>query len=239
VPKTKKMKKAIYRTLISAGVLLLLVAVGILIYSRVDDHMAGVRAQRLLDQVLSGEWDQPVLTESAQRSPLVGRSAAALEFTDDELEIEDDEGSAPGDTVIGILEIPSLDLTLPVLNGCSYALLDISVGRYMGSIYDKPERLVIAGHNFKSHFGGISTLKTGDKMKFQFRTVCPGLMARAEIYKNNQLEKVYYGLPANRISSYEDTYEDTVQEGPSWYFVKIIQVDGGSAWSSPIFIQGE
>ena len=65
---------------------------------------------------------------------------------------------------IGVLQIPSLDLTLPVISDWSYPALQIAPCRYEGSAYDGG--LVIAGHNFDSHFGNLSRLEPGDEIRF-------------------------------------------------------------------------
>ena len=159
------MNKAFSKILIILGVLLFLIAIGLFVYSRVDNYLAGQRAQRLLEQVLSDGWDTVVLTEPSVRPTSQGFSASALESSDNE------SANTPvmGDGVIGILEIPKLEITLPVLDGSSDAQLKISVGRFTGSIEEKPDRLVIAGHNYRSHFGEISSLTAGDIVLFTMR----------------------------------------------------------------------
>lgn len=95
----------------------------------------------------------------------------------DALEPDDwEETSAPEETpapaaqlnynVAGFLLIPALELELPVLDEYSESLLNVSVCRYMGSAGDKPEGLVVAGHNYKSHFGNLSKLSVGDEVVF-------------------------------------------------------------------------
>ncbi len=69
-----------------------------------------------------------------------------------------------GNDYIGILEIPSLELTLPVLNDWSYRKLNISPCRYSGSAYT--ENFVIAAHNYVCHFANIPYLSEGDEIRF-------------------------------------------------------------------------
>ena len=158
--KTKKSRPWI---LIAAGALLLAVAGGLFVYSRVDDHLAGLRAQRVLAQVLSDGWGITVAAAPDRRDAYRSTFAAALDYSDAE---QDEPDPLLNYTVIGIMEIPRLGLILPVLGSSSYALLDISVGRFMGSVDEKPERLVIAGHNYRSHFGQVHTLRPGDALSF-------------------------------------------------------------------------
>lgn len=69
-----------------------------------------------------------------------------------------------GKEYIGTLEIPSLSLKLPVMSGWSYPDLKISPCRYTGSAYSGD--LVIAGHNYRRHFGKLKTLAVGDEILF-------------------------------------------------------------------------
>lgn len=65
---------------------------------------------------------------------------------------------------IGNLSIPSLGLELPIMDQWSYPGLKIAPGRYAGSAYSSP--FVICGHNYKSHFGMLSTLAYKDLIVF-------------------------------------------------------------------------
>jgi sortase A len=63
---------------------------------------------------------------------------------------------------IGTLSIPSLSLELPVMDSFSYVGLRISPCRYSGSAYQ--DNLVIAAHNYRTHFGKLKNLKAGDQI---------------------------------------------------------------------------
>jgi len=67
-----------------------------------------------------------------------------------------------GKRYIGILSVPSLGLELPVQETYSESGLKQSPCRYCGS----PEQsdLVIAGHSYKTHFGPLSRLSSGDEV---------------------------------------------------------------------------
>lgn len=67
---------------------------------------------------------------------------------------------------VGILSIPRLGLELPILGECNNKLLKISICKYMGDVQDKPQRLIIAGHNYRHHFGKLSSLSIGDKVSY-------------------------------------------------------------------------
>lgn len=65
---------------------------------------------------------------------------------------------------IGVLEIPTLGLSLPVMGEWSYSKLQISPCRYSGSAYSG--NFTIAGHNYNTHFGPIGNLSAGDQVIF-------------------------------------------------------------------------
>ena len=58
-----------------------------------------------------------------------------------------------------VLEIPDLGMVLPVIGETSNRNLRIAPCIYSGSIYQ--DNLVIAAHNYRSHFGKIKTLDQG------------------------------------------------------------------------------
>lgn len=65
---------------------------------------------------------------------------------------------------IGLLEIPSIGLSLPVMEDWSYEQLEISPCRYSGSVYTHD--IVICGHNYRSHFSPIKWLEEGTEATF-------------------------------------------------------------------------
>ena len=70
-----------------------------------------------------------------------------------------------GELYIGVLEFPDLNMTLPVMAGeWSYAKLKKSPCRYDGSVYQN--NMVIAGHNYRSHFSKIKNLQLGSEVRF-------------------------------------------------------------------------
>ena len=73
----------------------------------------------------------------------------------------------------GYISIPSLELELPVLNETDSSGLETSPCRYSGNA--NTNDLIIAAHNYSSHFGRISTLESGSEMFF---TDCEGKIYR-------------------------------------------------------------
>lgn len=69
-----------------------------------------------------------------------------------------------GHCCIGVLEIPTLGLQLPVMEQWSDTELRFAPCRYTGSAYGGD--LVICAHNYAAHFGGIGRLSFGDAVTF-------------------------------------------------------------------------
>ena len=69
-----------------------------------------------------------------------------------------------GENYIGLLEIPALELKLPVMDEWSYPRLKKSPCRYTGSAY--LDNLVISAHNYESHFGRLKELNEGSRVVF-------------------------------------------------------------------------
>ena len=65
---------------------------------------------------------------------------------------------------IGILEIPALELMLPILSDYDEKKLDIAPCRHFGSV--ETDNLVIAGHNYRRHFLYLYKLNIGDTVRF-------------------------------------------------------------------------
>ena len=71
-----------------------------------------------------------------------------------------------GHDYIGIVYIPILNnLALPVIETCNNDNLRVSICKYSGSLQEN--NLVIAGHNYKSSFGKLSSLAVGNIAYFK------------------------------------------------------------------------
>ncbi len=69
-----------------------------------------------------------------------------------------------GNTYIGILEVPDLELSLPVMSELDMDKLKIAPCCYAGSVYSHD--IVIAGHNYRKHFNPVKRLPIGTKINF-------------------------------------------------------------------------
>lgn len=94
---------------------------------------------------------------------------------------------------IGVLEIPSLGLTLPVLWEWEDALMDIGPCRYAGDLYD--ENMIVMAHNYDGHFGHIFDLVPGDPVYF---TTVEGkrysfVVTGSDVMHRREVEKMFEG----------------------------------------------
>lgn len=65
---------------------------------------------------------------------------------------------------VGMISIPAIDMILPVMAECNLDNLKISPCVYAGTPYKN--NLIIAGHDYKTHFGPINNLVRGDMITF-------------------------------------------------------------------------
>lgn len=86
---------------------------------------------------------------------------------------------------VGTLEIPALNLVLPIISQWDYPSLRMAPCRYEGSAY--LDNLVIAGHNYASHFGNLDTMIPGEEIFF---TDCAGNRFAYEIVELETLGKM-------------------------------------------------
>lgn len=128
------------------GVVLLLAAGGLYAYNRYEDAHAGAEAQTVV-----ADLQQKVETQEpeAESGPL-----------DPELPVVEIDGNE----YVGEISIPAISIDLPVMSEWSYPKLKISPCRQFGS--SRTDDLVIAAHNYESHFGKIGTLALGDEIRF-------------------------------------------------------------------------
>lgn len=69
-----------------------------------------------------------------------------------------------GTDYIGTIDIPKINIKLPVQNECTDETLKNGPCRYFGTCEE--DTMIIAGHNMKSVFNGIRYLENGDAVRF-------------------------------------------------------------------------
>ena len=98
-----------------------------------------------------------------------------------------------GNEYIGILDIPVLALSLPVMDEWSEAKLKLAPCRYLGSAYQ--DDLIIAAHNYRRHFGSLKNLSPGDEVIFTDAegTMFSYVVAKTETIDGSAVEEMNRG----------------------------------------------
>ncbi len=147
--------------LIVMGLMLLLCAGGLLTYNLLEERAAGESSQTVLEQIAPTVVDR----KPPQYEDLQGQ-LPQIEIPNYILNPQMDlpETEYEGRRYVGVINIPALEVELPVLKGWSRSGAKIAPCRYEGTPY--LDNLVICAHNYTSHFGRLNTLKTGDLVYF-------------------------------------------------------------------------
>lgn len=141
--------KKLSKILINLGVILILAAFLLTGYNFYDEHRAAMAAREAMEQLKVGE--NVLLDEEIPDYILNPQMPMPVQEID-------------GVEYIGRLEIPALELSLPIISEWSYPNLKLSPCRYQGSAY--MDNLVLAGHNYPSHFGSLKNLYMDDEIIF-------------------------------------------------------------------------
>ena len=124
-------------------------AVGLFIYNTWDSNRAGEASERVVERIEKQRKGK----RKRARDPI-------LEDRDREMPTVRIDGFL----YIGTLEIPSLDLKLPVMQKWDYSRLKIAPCRFSGSYFT--DDLVICGHNYRRHFSPIKGIDIGENVFF-------------------------------------------------------------------------
>jgi sortase A len=136
-----------------AGVILIASSFSLTVYNYRESSRAGREAAQEMQEL---EEKVPSADETEKEQ----EDSAFVPNPDVEMPVV----TVNGHDYIGKLEIPSLNLKLPVMSGWSYPNLRIAPCRYTGSAYRS--NLVIAAHNYSTHFGKLKELTVGDPVIF-------------------------------------------------------------------------
>ena len=136
-----------YKLVVSLGLLLLAAALFMALGNVYDEFRAGRKAQNISNSLETVRAETMTAEDPA--------SEAAEEIPTLQLD---------GDLYIGTIEIPSIDLTLPVYSEWDYDKLKNAPCRYSGSVGGN--NLIIMAHDYKSHFGPIKELPLGEQIAF-------------------------------------------------------------------------
>lgn len=179
--------------LILLGVLLVLSGLGLAAYNFWDQDRAGESAQAVLEQLVDYIPETEPLIQQEEIEEVL--DSQEIEYPNYILNPKMDMPVQEIDAIeyVGYLEIPALELKLPVINTWSEFGANIAPCRYIGTAY--LGNMVICGHNFSTHFGRLNTLNPGDRI--YFRDLEGNLFAyeavEFEVLKPTQVEAMCIG----------------------------------------------
>jgi sortase A len=178
--KPKRKRRIISLALIVLGVLLLLLALGYFVSLRLHAAQAAEKADEALEMLIHQEsCEAPIVIPasleepsyfdvSSEEEPETSESVPEAQDSAQEQEyaehLEMPVVSYEGNDYIGYLDIPVLDLQLPVMSDWSYDKLNLSPCRYSGSFLNGD--LIIMAHNYSQFFGKLKNLSPGDTVYF-------------------------------------------------------------------------
>lgn len=85
--------------------------------------------------------------------------------------------------------------------------------------------------------GGEVQASVGGTLDVRVFSCLDGLLDRVELVRGTNTIHRFYGAE-NQVFVFEDTYEEDVQRGLTPYYIRVSQTDGGTAWSSPVWVYG-
>lgn len=121
------------------GLCLLIIALDLYVYNVLEDNNAGKEAHEILNKM--GEL-QPEQNEDS-KAPTI---------------------TIEGDAFCGKVLIDKIGVELPVFWEWDYTKLKKAPCRYSGSVDESD--MIIAAHNYTSHFGNLKNLEIGDEIAF-------------------------------------------------------------------------
>lgn len=131
------------------GVLMLLGAGGMLWNNAREEKQAGEVSAAVTEQLRAQIEEERVQTPAPEEPAEVEEGPGLIAELD-------------GDGYLGVLTIPALKLELPVMSSWNYKKLKKAPCRYVGGV--ESEDLVIAGHNYQTHFRYLSQLPMGSEV---------------------------------------------------------------------------
>ncbi len=158
------MRKLLGITCLILGFVCLTGSVGLALYNRWEDENAKASSQSFVETARLALQEQAL--SKPQDSTDVGTDPTPSVPSAPDVVADPTMPTIPvkGYECIGILSIPVLELELPIFTSWTYEKLKVAPCHYYGSYVT--EDLVIAGHNYKSHFGRFSELKAKDLILF-------------------------------------------------------------------------
>ena len=189
--------------LIAAGLLLLAASLMLTCYNVWDAHRADVAAQTAVQSLkimIPAETAPGIQSAPAETQPQLEGTEPREESRETTVAPGAIDGHREMPTVeldgyqyIGVLDVESVELSLPVMDRWDYDRLKISPCRFAGNVYQ--DNLVICAHNYAQHFTPLKYVPIGTEVKF---TDAEGNVFRYAVSSidtvgPNDVERMIYG----------------------------------------------
>ncbi len=161
----------------SAGILLIASSMALLLYNSYTENRAAEISEKVVAQL------DMMATEPFDELPdYVINPEMALPVK----EID-------GKNYVGTLSVTALDIDLPVIEEWSYDNFKTAPCVYEGTPYKN--NFIVAAHNYRKHFGSLSSLKQGDSVFFKDMdgNIFRYEVMYTEILDNNAVEEMSAG----------------------------------------------
>ena len=201
------------------GTLLLIAAMSLVFYNRNENKKSGEAAETVLMELVEVIPAQPP-TEPPTEIPTAGDILAEYDIEPTTVPKEETTVVIAENGYIGIVKIPDLQLELPVMSDWSYPKLNIAPCRYKGSVAEGD--IIIAAHNYWSHFGRLSELGGGEVFTF---TEADGTVHKYEITEIIQLDgRDIEGMDFGSADSWDMTLFTCTLSGQSRVTVRGVEI---------------
>lgn len=147
------------------GAMLLIAALSLVFYNSQQNKKSGEAAQEVLTKLKD---EIPETSESIQPEYTFPENDLFSEYetvtTSWDVPVEDETVMVDENGYIGYITLPDLGIELPVMSQWSYPNLRIAPCRYKGTL--EGGDLIIAAHNYNTHFGGLKEYCGGEIIYF-------------------------------------------------------------------------
>ena len=157
--------------------LVFLVGLSVLLYPSLSDYWNSFTQSRVVlryeDNVskLSDRQYDSLLAEAREYNQRLAGRYERFNMSDSQLKEYNSTFDANGDGVIGIIEIPKIDVRLPIYHGTKDSVLQVGVGHLEGSSFPvggKGSHAVLTGHRglpSAQLLSRLDKMETGDRFK--------------------------------------------------------------------------
>ena len=162
------------------GAALIMSALFLTVHNGSEDQLAGMEATQMQEKVKEKVQEKIKISENSISRP------------DTVLDPELPKVKIDGYDYVGYISVPAIQIELPVMAEWDYSRLKKASCRQFGS--SRTDDLVIAAHNYRSHFGRLKELETGDEVVF---TDMEGIVNTYTVEKTQVLEPASVELVEN------------------------------------------